>query len=177
MEVEYQPTPLELPLKIKNSIDNNDHANASLHNLALGVELNSFGGSPLTTTFDGQTVVNTDVLVKFTYFGDANLDGVVNGDDYTLIDNGFNTHLTGQFNGDFNLDGVVNSADYILIDNSFNTQGGISLAIATPAAKIAGNTRPTAAPPNGSSTTPFSDIPVSTDESLADQVLSLCQST
>ncbi len=87
-------------------------------NTALGIES---GG--LLSSFDGQPVTSTDVLIKYTYFGDANLDGVVNGSDYTLIDNGFNNSLTGWHNGDFNYDGVVNGDDYTLIDNAFNTQG------------------------------------------------------
>ncbi len=93
-------------------------------NTALGVVLNNDGAdNPLLNTFDGQSVAVSDVLVKYTYFGDANLDGVVNGSDYTLIDNGFNNGLAGWRNGDFNYDGVVNGDDYTLIDNAFNTQG------------------------------------------------------
>ena len=100
------------------------------------MELNNNGsGGALFSTFEGQSVSNSDVLMKYTYFGDANLDGVVNGYDYTLIDNGFNNRLTGWHNGDFNYDGVVNGDDYTLIDNAFNTQGA-SLA-AAPAATIA----------------------------------------
>jgi hypothetical protein len=100
-------------------------AAAALTNTALGVEVNNDGTAAhnaLLTSFDGQTVINTDVLVKYTYYGDANLDGVVNGSDYTLIDNGFNANLAGWRNGDFNYDGVVNGSDYLLIDNAFNTQ-------------------------------------------------------
>jgi PEP-CTERM motif len=94
----------------------------------LGVEQNSSGGVAIVTSFDGQTVGTTDVLVKYTYMGDANLDGVINMDDYALIDNGFNNHLTGWRNGDFNYDGTIDSNDYILIDNSDAFQMG-SLAI------------------------------------------------
>jgi autotransporter-associated beta strand protein len=86
---------------------------------ALGVLSNSNG---LYSTFDGQSVSTTDILLKYTYYGDANLDGVVNGSDYAMIDNGFNAGLSGWQNGDFNYDGVINGDDYILIDNSFNSQ-------------------------------------------------------
>ncbi len=115
---------------------------AGTTNTALGVELNSNGSAALLSTFEGQPVTSTDVLVKYTYFGDANLDGVVNGSDYTLIDNGFNNNLTGWHNGDFNYDGVVNGDDYTLIDNAFNTQGaqitGIAAEqIASPSASVA----------------------------------------
>ncbi len=94
---------------------------AHVPNGALGDELNSIGTGVLMSSFDGQSAVNTDVLVKFTVVGDANLDGVVNGSDFTLIDNGLNNKLTGWRNGDFNYDGTVNGDDYTLIDNAFNT--------------------------------------------------------
>ncbi len=115
---------------------------AGTSNTAIGVELNAdASGNPLVGSFDGQSVTNTDILMKYTYFGDANLDGVVNGSDYTLIDNGFNNSLTGWRNGDFNYDGVVNGDDYTLIDNAFNTQGASLAGLAgSPAEMIAANT-------------------------------------
>ncbi len=105
------------------------------HLTALGILANNAGGStPIYTSFDGQTAVNTDVLVKTTIYGDANLDGQVDGSDYTLIDNGFNTHATGWINGDFNYDGVIDGSDYTLIDNAFNTQPETP----TPAIRLSG---------------------------------------
>jgi hypothetical protein len=71
-------------------------------------------------TFDGVNTTTSDVLVKYTYYGDADLNGVVNGADYQQIDNGFGGHLTGWSNGDFNYDGVVDGSDFSLIDNTFN---------------------------------------------------------
>jgi autotransporter-associated beta strand protein len=104
-------------------------AAASAGNTALAVELNNNGtGGTWTTSFDAQTVTNTDILVKYTLYGDANFDGTVNGSDYAMIDNGFNAKLTGWRNGDFNYDGVVNGDDYLLIDNAFNTEGAASYA-------------------------------------------------
>jgi autotransporter-associated beta strand protein len=82
-----------------------------------------FGSGIGQRLFDGLAPGPSDVLVKFTYFGDANLDGQVNSTDYTMIDNGFVNQLTGWINGDFNYDGIVNGSDYTLIDNAFNTQG------------------------------------------------------
>jgi guanyl-specific ribonuclease Sa len=81
-------------------------------------------------TFDGQSTAAGNVLVKYTYFGDANLDGRVDGDDYSEIDNGFNTNLTGWSNGDFDYSNSVNASDYLLIDNTFNT-GPANLAVAS----------------------------------------------
>ncbi len=96
-------------------------------------------GSAIYATFDGQAVTKTDILVKYTYYGDANLDGRVDGSDYTLIDHGFQSHLIGWYNGDFNYDGVVDGSDYTLIDNAFNTQGAnIAAQFANPDSLIAG---------------------------------------
>jgi fibronectin-binding autotransporter adhesin len=96
-------------------------------------------GGQIATSFDGVTsLATTDILVKYTYFGDANLDGKLNASDYIAIDNGFTMHLTGWANGDFNYDGTVNGDDYTLIDNAFNTQSSVSInaVAASPAAQI-----------------------------------------
>ena len=63
----------------------------------------------------------SDVLVKFTYNGDANLDGRINSDDYFRIDSGFLAQPTDPTyaQGDFNYDGQINSDDYFLIDSAF----------------------------------------------------------
>jgi hypothetical protein len=90
------------------------------HLSTIGVILNSDNGTPIYTSFDGNAVLPTDVLMRYTSVGDANLDGTVDGSDYTLIDNGFNNHLTGWYNGDFNYQGVVDGSDYTLIDNAYN---------------------------------------------------------
>ena len=75
----------------------------------------------------GVSVVNTDVLVKYTYFGDADLNGVVdNSTDYLLWSNGFSSNgsLSGWFNGDFDYSGTVdNSTDYLLWLNGLSSQG------------------------------------------------------
>ncbi|CAN5577566.1 hypothetical protein BH09PLA1_BH09PLA1_14280 [soil metagenome] len=74
--------------------------------------------------FDGILVADADVLVKYTWYGDADFNGLVNFDDYARIDNGFNGAASGWVNGDFDLNGVVNFDDYALIDLAFNVQSG-----------------------------------------------------
>jgi autotransporter-associated beta strand protein len=110
-------------------------ASDSTHLHAIGVLYNTtaqgqqiYGAG---TAFDGTNPGGSDVLVKYTWFGDANLDGVVDGSDYSLIDAGYasqqpgftGTVLSGWSNGDFNYDGVIDGSDYALIDNAFNNQG------------------------------------------------------
>ena len=79
--------------------------------------------TPFTTLALGAT--DDGVLVKYTYNGDANLDGRVNSDDYFRIDSGFLAQPANpQFaNGDFNYDEKINSDDYFLIDSAFLGQG------------------------------------------------------
>jgi hypothetical protein len=75
-----------------------------------------------TGLFDGQTVDATAVLVKYTYGGDAMLDGKVDVDDYGRIDFNIPLGTSGWANGDFNFDGQVNVDDYGLIDFAVATQ-------------------------------------------------------
>ncbi len=125
------------------------------HRTALGVILNDNSGTPIYQNFDGASVIDGDVLVKYTWYGDADLSGTVDASDYALIDNGFNKSLTGWFNGDFNYDGKINGDDYALIDNAFNTQGSISFAATSagqvgPTEMIAADTAQISVPEPGS---------------------------
>lgn len=81
------------------------------------------GGAPLYSTFDGQSVDENSILVKYTYNGDANADGQLNADDYAAIDAGFASHATGYGNGDFNYSGgAPNADDYFVIDLAYSNQ-------------------------------------------------------
>ena len=77
-----------------------------------------------TGTFSGQTVDATAVLVKYTYVGDANMDGFISGDDYGAIDFAFGVPGSADFaNGDFNYDGIISGDDYSAIDFNLSAQG------------------------------------------------------
>jgi hypothetical protein len=108
-------------------------ASDTAHLTALGVIQATAPG-----TFEGAAVSTGDVLVKYTYYGDTNLDGKVDGSDYSKVDYGYLHQLGGWANGDFNYDGIVNGSDYTLIDNAFNQQSGvISDQLASATAQIA----------------------------------------
>jgi autotransporter-associated beta strand protein len=90
-------------------------------------------------------LTTTDVLVKYTYFGDANLDGVVdNTSDYDLWSTGFTNPglaaTNGWLYGDFDFSGTVdNTTDYDLWSTGFTHQGGPlagSAGSQTPAAVV-----------------------------------------
>lgn len=63
--------------------------------------------------------------IAYTWYGDANLDGVVNADDYALLDRGAAAGLSGWQNGDFDYSGTVDSNDYMLIDTSYGMSTGV----------------------------------------------------
>jgi probable HAF family extracellular repeat protein len=142
-EIDTGPTGQPSEFGYTGGIISSTAANDSTHLTMLGViqNTNSSGGR-LYATFDGEPVSATDVLVKYTYYGDANLDGTVNSADYAQIDNALlqegstTANVTGWYNGDFNYDGLVNGSDYTLIDNAFNTQGASLAAVVSPAALV-----------------------------------------
>ena len=81
-------------------------------------------GAGETAVFAGATVDDTAVLLKYTYTGDANLDGFISGDDYGAID--FTAGVagaSGYANGDFNYDGLISGDDYSAIDFNLTAQG------------------------------------------------------
>src|SRR4051812_20474166 len=72
-----------------------------------------------TATWNGRVVDASSVLVKYTYAGDADLNGKMDGDDYFILD----SHVAqagsafGWFNGDLDLNGKINGDDYFLLDS------------------------------------------------------------
>ena len=104
------------------------------------------------------------ILVRHTWNGDANLDGMVNADDYFLIDAGFISQKAAYHDGDFNYDGAVNADDYFLIDSAFLAQssslaaGRPSPAVADDVIAIARSTKQ--APYSGATAELFSTTPV-----------------
>jgi hypothetical protein len=103
---------------------------AARDRLQQNTSLGAISGSDYLTanpsgTFNGRPVVSSDVVVKYTYYGDTDLNGAVNFDDYARTDSGFNNARTGWFNGDFDYNGVVNFDDYSLLDLAFNTQSAV----------------------------------------------------
>jgi hypothetical protein len=73
------------------------------------------------TTFNGQPVNASDVLIRYTWSGDANLDGKVNALDFNALANNFGG-ASGKlgFQGDFNYDNAINTADFTALASNFN---------------------------------------------------------
>src|SRR5439155_4369023 len=88
------------------------------------------------TTFGGQPVAGGDQLIMYSYGGDANMDGTLNGDDYFRIDSHVAQSGTvfGYANGDFTYNGTIDGDDYFILDSNiataqagpvFPTSGGV----------------------------------------------------
>jgi hypothetical protein len=77
---------------------------------AIGYAENSdlFFGS--FSTFDGQTVDSSSILIRYTRGADANLDGTVDGTDLGLLSNNYGSP-GGWYQADFNYDGNVDGSD------------------------------------------------------------------
>jgi hypothetical protein len=81
------------------------------------------------TEFDGITIDETTVIAKFTYVGDANLDGQVDALDYERVDLAIgNSGVFGTAQGDLNYDGAVDALDYEQIDLNIGNGVGSPLA-------------------------------------------------
>ena len=92
--------------------------------LAVGTGFDVYGLGPTDVAeWQGEEITGSSVVVKYTYAGDLNFDGIVDGADYGTIDNWVQFGVSGYGNGDFNFDGVIDGADYGVIDNTIQFQG------------------------------------------------------
>ncbi len=115
-------------------IDSTDAGNnGATQNVSLGYAV---AGQVGATSFDGVPLTGADaadVLVKYTYTGDGNLDGKVDlGNDFNLFLQGYlnNAQLnaTDEWSlGDYNYDGVVDNSDFGMFVDGIESQGGIPL--------------------------------------------------
>jgi hypothetical protein len=76
------------------------------------------------------------IEIKYTLLGDANLDGVVNGDDFTILTDNLGKQVIGWDKGDFNYDGVVSGDDFTLLTDNLGKQAN-GADVAIPAADYA----------------------------------------
>ncbi len=91
---------------------------AVVDNAEVGGQVTELGGVP---------VPMSAVIVKYTWFGDNNVDGAVDGSDYALIDTGFSSGgtISGWVFGDYDYSNLVDGSDYALIDTGLISQDRI----------------------------------------------------
>jgi hypothetical protein len=95
----------------------------------------AFDNAALSTpwaSWDGQTLSGSNqVIVKYTFRGDLDLNGLVDGNDFTVIQQNFGlTGLgvgRGWLKGDADLDGDVDGNDFTIIQQNFGAGSGGAL--------------------------------------------------
>lgn len=71
------------------------------------------------TSLAGQTVAGADVLVKYTWLGDADFNGVVDFSDFLRLQAGYGKAAQTWANGDFNYDNAVDFSDFLLLQAAY----------------------------------------------------------
>lgn len=104
----------------------NSSAAAASGNTAIGVAEATDLFSTFPATFSGQQIDNTAVLLRYTPYGDADLNGAVNSDDFNRLAANFGQAAKRWTHGNFNFDaaGAVNSDDFNLLAGNFGAIAG-----------------------------------------------------
>jgi autotransporter-associated beta strand protein len=98
------------------------------------------------STFNNEPVNLTDVLIRYTLAGDANLDGTVDSNDFSALATHFNLATQTWALGDFNFDGRVNALDFNAIAANYgaylpgapvNFAGSLGAVVPEPASTAA----------------------------------------
>lgn len=66
-------------------------------------------------------IASSRILIRYTFRGDANVDGKVNALDFNALAAGFGSGTVWE-QGDFDYDGTVGSSDFTLLSQNFNKQ-------------------------------------------------------
>ncbi len=93
------------------------NANSTTHGVGYGEATAVFTSFP--ATFAGGQVDDTTVLMRYTRYGDANLDGQVNLADFNRLASNFGSTNAVWTQGDFNYDSNVNLADFNRLASNF----------------------------------------------------------
>jgi hypothetical protein len=116
-----------------------NNATPGAHQTALGYGDNGFLG--YSGTYSGVTVGPTSLIVRYTYSGDANLDGTVDTIDFNLLASSFSQPGKVWTEGDFDFNGSVDSIDFNLLASNFSqvlpasvgSSGGFGALVPEPA--------------------------------------------
>ncbi|HEY1922492.1 MAG TPA: autotransporter-associated beta strand repeat-containing protein, partial [Tepidisphaeraceae bacterium] len=76
------------------------------------------------------------IEIKYTLYGDANLDGVVNGIDFTILVGSLGKSVAAWDKGDFNYDGTVNGEDFTLLVGNLG-RNAVGASVQLPASDYA----------------------------------------
>src|SRR5581483_3608144 len=95
-------------------------ANLSNNNTAGRIRTSAPGNANLGIGYFDD-VANSRLTMRYTYRGDANLDGVVNALDFNALASNFGAASAAWSQGDFNYDGVVDTNDFTFLGTTFGS--------------------------------------------------------
>jgi len=104
---------------IQNLADPSDALSGPMFTTAGG------GFDGITTRINGSNLNGSEILVKYTYYGDFDLDGKLTSFDFALLDAGYAgakqlvDNKPGWFFGDADYNGMVDVNDYNLVQNAY----------------------------------------------------------
>lgn len=99
-------------------------ANSALPHTSLSVlPVATTFGFPEFSAYAGVALGGGDVVLKYTWLGDVNLDGVLDARDFNAVLSGTSNGLTGWANGDVNHDGVADATDWGLFQAAYTYYG------------------------------------------------------
>lgn len=140
-----------------NGLGINSSTAASHPNHGLGLAEASDLYSTFPAIFDGRSVDNTAILIRYTVNGDANLDASVNSSDFSLLAANYNKSTSARWSqGDFNYGGQVNALDFNTLATNYGSSSSASpmvdLAVHATSIQVASGL--------------FSDASISTDDQI-----------
>jgi len=117
-----------------------DSSLAVANNATIGYGQASTLFNSFPATVDGESVLSSAMIARWTLSGDANLDNIVTASDFTTLAQNFGTSAKSFSQGDYNYDGFVNALDFSALATTFGSQAlpatvipASAMALATPA--------------------------------------------
>jgi hypothetical protein len=102
-----------------------------------GPGLTSSAAADRPGTALGVEDTGSEIIVQYTWYGDANLNGVVDSQDVTTVQDNAGKTGVGWAGGDFNYDGIVNADDFSLLQLGAAEQtGSFPTALPEPSAEM-----------------------------------------
>ncbi len=96
---------------------------AAAGNTGIGIAEATDLFSTFPATFSGQSIDNTAILLKYTFYGDSNLDGNVNLSDFNRLAANFGQTARRWVHGDGDYNGAINLADFNRVAGNFGATG------------------------------------------------------
>jgi uncharacterized delta-60 repeat protein len=80
-------------------------------------------------TFGDISIDDTTIVCRYTYYGDANMDGQVTTDDYVAVDLNLGRSNPQWLHGDVDMNGEVTTDDYVVIDLNLGKGAAVPVTI------------------------------------------------